>query len=1096
MAIAALSIPVTVFVLKQQVDIRQHAAESGCPNYPTGGTNSCVPLSYFSQCPAGSTHYSSPDGDAACTQWIGQESMCCFAPDAPTPTPQMSSQTCDQKYGAGYQCVDAFSSTCAPPNLQQSAIGTTCNTGGAYACCKVVAGPPQGPRVMGANRTCSNNQISISFSAAPVPNATSYHLIYGWGSYTNGQQQISSSQPNFSISGFAPNLSIFYDVEACNAQGCTLDPNGYFGPISTGESCAPPVTSSCDQKYGAGYQCLTTSATECQSGIKQSTVGTDCSDSSGFQVACCKAATPTPTPYYQSTPTPANTLLSCDQKYGYGYQCLTTSATECQSGTRQNTVGTNCSDTAGFDVACCKAAAPTPTPYSQPTPTPTTSLLSCDQKYGAGYQCLTTSSTECQSGIQQNTVGTDCSDTAGFDMACCKAAAPTVAPSNSSSNTSTTSQSSPTSTCAQKYGSGYQCVIASTDECKAGIQKDPTGTDCDNSGGFQMMCCKAGNTQVTATNASTTSQTNPSTTCAQKYGTGYECLTTLANACTTGTQQNTVGTNCSDSSGFDVACCKAAAPIDCSSKGGRCINGLSQSCSDTEEVYTTGTTSCATTSQLCCVPKPIIPGASGPSEKQYIYFKSEGWTCVDNVIFNLSSGNAKYDPTQKFNFLNPPRLDPNAIDCKAKGQECKVVGAGNFESYTCLDNSTNDKKNIDERENATNHCGTGNDSNKIYNLGIIETGEKDSSGNPKTEWTFNKFLKDCAAEGKVCTQVGLVAICNDRPLENVTVHPPTNRADDPSSGINQGENGKNYVNMIADKDGWYPKGSAACRNNILSGPFIKEEDCGKENKVCTEIDQKVKCADPIVVDNTTIEHLYCGDGTNIPMPFSLKNLIIDTAYQYIKDKTGVSYAELIVNRDFEEASRQDIISYSHGQYTQLVGYELEERLASKGVNKIIAQQVSEHIFGTATYIISPADVALVYDATKTFVSAAFAGVKYDYWTCNGDKMEKRRIDVESGVASSEFRSCPDKGTACKIFDDRCVVCAKKQNTAYSSVQGAQTAQSCPLKAQGDANCDNKVNNSDLLIWRSEKLSGNGKTADFNNDGKVSLEDLDNYIPIN
>ena len=56
---------------------------------------------------------------------------------------------------------------------------------------------------------------------------------------------------------------------------------------------------------------------------------------------------------------------------------------------------------------------------------------------------------------------------------------------------------------------------------------------------------------------------------------------------------------------------------------------------------------------------------------------------------------------------------------------------------------------------------------------------------------------------------------------------------------------------------------------------------------------------------------------------------------------------------------------------------------------------------------------------------------------------------------------------------------------------------CPLKSQGDANCDNKVDLPDFFIWRSEFLKYSvsivpptgGWKSDFNNDSKVDLKDF-------
>lgn len=47
---------------------------------------------------------------------------------------------------------------------------------------------------------------------------------------------------------------------------------------------------------------------------------------------------------------------------------------------------------------------------------------------------------------------------------------------------------------------------------------------------------------------------------------------------------------------------------------------------------------------------------------------------------------------------------------------------------------------------------------------------------------------------------------------------------------------------------------------------------------------------------------------------------------------------------------------------------------------------------------------------------------------------------------------------------------------------------CPTKVMGDANCDGKVNNPDLNVWREEIQNPGTKNSDFNSDGKVDLLD--------
>lgn len=50
--------------------------------------------------------------------------------------------------------------------------------------------------------------------------------------------------------------------------------------------------------------------------------------------------------------------------------------------------------------------------------------------------------------------------------------------------------------------------------------------------------------------------------------------------------------------------------------------------------------------------------------------------------------------------------------------------------------------------------------------------------------------------------------------------------------------------------------------------------------------------------------------------------------------------------------------------------------------------------------------------------------------------------------------------------------------------------SCPLKKNGDANCDGSVNTDDFNIWRDELLGGSqAKKADFNGDNTVNTDDF-------
>ncbi len=54
-----------------------------------------------------------------------------------------------------------------------------------------------------------------------------------------------------------------------------------------------------------------------------------------------------------------------------------------------------------------------------------------------------------------------------------------------------------------------------------------------------------------------------------------------------------------------------------------------------------------------------------------------------------------------------------------------------------------------------------------------------------------------------------------------------------------------------------------------------------------------------------------------------------------------------------------------------------------------------------------------------------------------------------------------------------------------------TKQKCTLKSKGDANCDDKVNKQDFVIWLSEYQNKQSTSmADFNSDGKITLVDYE------
>ena len=49
---------------------------------------------------------------------------------------------------------------------------------------------------------------------------------------------------------------------------------------------------------------------------------------------------------------------------------------------------------------------------------------------------------------------------------------------------------------------------------------------------------------------------------------------------------------------------------------------------------------------------------------------------------------------------------------------------------------------------------------------------------------------------------------------------------------------------------------------------------------------------------------------------------------------------------------------------------------------------------------------------------------------------------------------------------------------------------CPLKSQGDANCDGRITLTDFTIWKNQFLGNDtGLTADFNGDGRITITDF-------
>jgi len=916
-AIALVAIPVTTVLVKQQQDNRQRAyfteegggggGKIGCPNPPPeGGTNSCVPSSWFSSCPGGSYPYGSPDGDSDCTAAAsGESSMCCFTPPALIPT--------------------------SPPS-------------------------------------CT------------------------YGNCVNEGFKTSSSDP----SGYYICLSGCNQYESCPA-------NTTFN--SSTKSCEGLQT--CSQKYGTGYQCLTSFATECQSGTIQSTTGTDCVDSAGFDVSCCKAPPPTPTP----SPTPTNApLLTCSQKYGNGYQCLLSTASECQYGTIQNTTSTDCVDSAGFDVSCCKAAAPT---------TKVTGICPAGNADGSTNVC-------------------------------------------------------------RPDGSSIGKSI-----CPLGEEYVPDGNYCSaQNGGNDYVCCK-----------------KPVFQCA--YNKGFCSLPTT---CGKGYGPASNSTDC-DAEGF--TCCLPNPTYACEANGGRCINPLSTSCASTEEQYTEGASSCGVSNQVCCIPKksPVA-----------LYCQIDGFRCNNDIIYDLFRGK---------------RATPEdaTVNCRDYGKVCSLTDG----CISCLDKSVADEKNKISKNLYHAYCSE----NKIVSADFAD--KVLSPTNPNEYIIKPSLIEDCGS--KYCTTINDAPLCSITQFDDeikIPVRPP--RVGE-GEGINEGDNSNKFDKILAPQDEKYHKSDgASCKGNKLYPPVIflgydasgnaitktsSVVDCAKINKVCTEIDQDVLCADPVIVNNQPVNHFYCGGRYDAPIDAgvssvvtsALTNVVIGLVINkiklvdlplaaYLKTKPNIGLKDIksgymaFHKDDPEGYLEKKGIAITKDEITaplknELLKAGLNSEVAKKislGFEKDIAKKVAGYIGAEPIILfLSPDDIALFISTSIDVISYHVLGLKYDYWTCQGDKLLKSRIDVTEGKSDDQVRDCQPEGTSCKLFDEWCVVCVKKQVLgAYSSVKGI--TDSCTLKGQGDANCDGKVNNTDLLLWRKERLSGKGTSGDFNRDGKVNDNDIDYFIP--
>jgi len=352
--------------------------------------------------------------------------------------------------------------------------------------------------------------------------------------------------------------------------------------------------------------------------------------------------------------------------------------------------------------------------------------------------------------------------------------------------------------------------------------------------------------------------------------------------------------------------------------------------------------------------------------------------------------------------------------------------------------------------------------------------------------------------------IGNIGMCSTVQLSNEIVPAPASRVTN-NSGIKQGENSVNTIINDFSAD-WYDSATHRCVDNMIktvisTGDYsqvITVDDCNKKNKTCIEKNQKISCGLPITVDSTAIDHMYCGDTTtNFNFDVNTSNLLLAGFSDLLLSTTGIDMVLLAKDAVFT-ADQKKAEAYFEGKGLSKAGTltatQLEEAFIKKGVGAQTARLAALRLLGPAGYVFNPSNVILFVKTGTAILSYKISGNNFDYWTCDGDRIEKRRIDVDKGTAKSEYKNC-DKGTACKIFDDTCVVCAKKP-LASLSVLGEATSSTCPLKSYGDANCDKKVDNNDLLIFRKEILSNSGITADFDGDGKITTFDLDNFIPSN
>ena len=1217
-AIAAIAIPATIFLVNQRMDIRQHAsvATDCTPDEYLGGTYCASATSCYDE-------YCNSAGDGVRRSNYSGSPSCdhCAAqfPSIPSPTLIIAStQSCDQKYGSGYECSSAFSSNCASPNLIQSAMGTNCDTGGAYACCKEVAGPPPGPSVIGATLSCNGSVISMTFSARASINATSYQVMYGAGSYS-GAVQGTSGNSTITISGFSPNTEIYYNMSACNAQGCNDDPNGYFGPVNTGTCGSTPA--SC----GALGACNNEGLSRCSGNSVY-----DCTDSCWtLSYSCnsqiCKAAGGNASCIDEPTPTPS--IYSCSVKYNDPngiYDCKTSSQCASSGGTYFDGTGTTCPNFSS-SYGCCKqnnginncgthncstsetciqsysgsldtmcigigngawgsyCAKPDGNPNNQacttqycnpatrtcsniPTPTPTPTLIPTPQATatcpngtggscsGSGGKCLNDKAYTCDGSCWQFV---DLCDPETCNNGVCKKGNGVgcglnedCASNNCQSKNDGTHVCCPTSTSWCSYTNACQstCDHYGTITCKNSegeyCSSDPQcgGKQPKSSGNFYCsqqanplirpinnycctnnsyttptpvpyLCtstwdrveecysaidgCPAGFTQSThepstSCNASaqiccTKPQTAPS--CSAKFGEDFQCLANFTDECKFGSDKGSVGTSCESDAEFGMSCCKKA-PYSCESNGGHCINPFSYSCNSLETQYA-GISTCSSSNQVCCMSTETIK----------LYKLTDGARCNDDIIYDLFTG-------------NNATIDRAVENCKAENKVCATI----YGSIACIDKQTNNNKNKVSQKLFEPYC----KDNKLYSSVVTQqqTGSQ----------YVDALIEDCGNNNKSCSKINDAYFCSPVPIDTKQVTINRESRIPAGQGVNEGNNKTIFNNIMNSVTRYHKSSGAKCVTkdgvdllypaSLLAMQMLgyKEPIVCEQGSKCVEIDQDIMCAPPSIVNDTPVTHYYCGDrhenkidtGVSDFVNSAIENITIglvinkmtlgaiDTKILPHAIKLGGGDIKIVLQELYGPGNPEGYITDK--KPVKIYKSEMSSLLSSQleGIlTKDAAQKVAQYIMAEPVmFFISPNDVALFLKTAKQTISYYLVGNIYDYWLCSGNQLLKRRIDVNNGHKEDETRDCEPKGTSCQLFDEFCVVCTNKTYT--TKVLGTSTNASsninCPLKWQGDANCDGKVGNQDLLIFRKEKLSKIGTSADFNGDGKVDGADLDHFAP--